>query len=142
MFEPADGGSPREDTRPGFGFSLLELLIVLAVIAVVAAIAVPVYRDYVGTARDAALVRQIAMLEVFQEDVKLRTGAYGTGVYDPANGVTSLVDAIDWRPSRDDGVAFEVTADGGTTWTATATDATGRRVCRVFPGATPCPTAG
>ena len=108
-------------------------------IAVVAAIAVPVYRDYVGTARDAALARQIATLEVFQEDVKLRTGAYGTGVYDPANGVTTLTDAIDWRPSRHDGVVYAVTADAGNTWTATATDAVGRSICRVFPGGTPCP---
>ena len=44
---------------PSTGFSLLELLIVLAIIAVVAAIAVPIYRDYVATARDAALVRQV-----------------------------------------------------------------------------------
>ena len=136
MFECRVG---RKDARSAFGFSLLELLITLAVIAVVAALAVPVYRDYIGTARDAALVRQITTLEVFQEDVKLRTGAYGAGVYDPANGVTSLTDAIDWRPSGDDGIAYEVTADGGTTWTATAVDATGRSICRVYPGATPCP---
>ena len=124
--------------RPPWGFSLLELLIVLVVIAVVAAIAVPAYRDYVGTARDAALVRQVTTMEVFQEDYKLRTGAYGAGRYDAANGIATLTDAIDWKPSSDDGVVYEVTVNGGGSWTARATDSTGRTICRVFPGGRPC----
>ena len=124
--------------RPPTGFSLLELLIVLAVIAVVAAIAVPAYRDYVGTARDAALVRQVTTIEVFQEDHKLRTGIYGAGRYDAANGIAPLTDAIDWKPSSDDGVVYDVTANGGESWTARVTDSTGRTICRVFPGGRPC----
>lgn len=124
--------------RPPTGFSLLELLIVLAVIAVVAAIAVPAYRDYVGTARDAALVRQVTTIEVFQEDHKLRTGIYGAGRYDAANGIATLTDAIDWKPSSDDGVVYDVTANGGESWTARVTDSTGRTICRVFPGGRPC----
>lgn len=123
---------------PSAGFSLLELLIVLAIIAVVAAIAVPIYRDYVGTARDAALVRRVTTIEVFQEDYKLRTGAYGAGRYDAAGGVATLTDAIDWKPSSDDGVVYEVTSNRGESWTARATDSTGRTVCRVFPGGRPC----
>ena len=126
------------ERRPWTGFSLLELLITLAVIAVVAAIAVPVYRDYVGTARDATLVRQVTTIEVFQEDYKLRTGSYGAGRYDAANGVATLTTAIDWKPSSDDGVVYEVTANGGDSWTATATDSAGRTICRVFPGGKPC----
>lgn len=128
----------RTERRPATGFSLLELLIVLAIIAVVAAIAVPIYRDYVGTARDAALVRQVATIEVFQEDYKLRTGTYGAGRYDAASGVATLTDAIDWKPSSDDGSVYEVTANGGDNWTASATDSTGRTICRVFPGGRPC----
>ena len=120
------------------GFSLLELLVAIAIVAVVAAIAVPVYRDYVATARDAALVRQLATIEIFQEDFKLRTGAYGAGAYDAANGVTSLTDAIHWQPSRDDGVVYTVTANGADTWTAMATDPTGRTICREFPAGIPC----
>ncbi len=120
------------------GFSLLELLIALALIAVIAAIAVPVYRDYIGTARDAALVRQLTAMEVFQEDRKLRTGAYGVGTYDAAKGIATLATAIGWRPSSDDGVVYVVTAKAGESWTATATDSTGRAICRVFPGGRPC----
>ena len=120
------------------GFSLLELLIALAVVAVIASLAVPAYREYVATARDAVLARQVATLEVFQEDFKLRTGSYGAGHYDAANGIDTLTSAIDWQPSSDDGIVFEVTADRGESWTARATDSTGRTVCRVFPGARPC----
>lgn len=130
------GGQQEDRTPPGF--SLLEVLIALAVVAVVAAVAVPAYRNYVATARDAALVRQLATIEIFQEDFKLRTGAYGGGIYDAANGVTSLTAAIDWKPSSDDGVAYTVTANGAETWTATATDATGWTICREFPGGSPC----
>lgn len=128
----------RTGRRPPTGFSLLELLIVLAIIAVVAAIAVPIYRDYVATARDAALVRQVTTIEVFQEDHKLRTGTYGAGSYDAANGIATLTAAIDWKPSSDDGVVYEVTASRGETWTARATDSAGRTICRVFPGGRPC----
>lgn len=116
----------------------MELLIAVAVIAVIAAVAVPVYRDYVATARDAALVRRVTTIEVFQEDFKLRTGTYGDGLYDAANGIVTLTTAIDWKPSSDDGVVYEVTANRGESWTARATDSTGRTICRVFPGGRPC----
>ena len=122
----------------GSGFSLLELLIAVAVIVVIAAIAVPAYRDYVATARDAALVRQVTTMVVFQEDLKLRTGRYGAGVHDTANGISTLAEAIDWRPSANDDVVYEVSADGGDSWTVTATDASGRRICRVFPDGKSC----
>ena len=128
----------RTGRPPATGFSLLELLVVLAIIAVVASIAVPIYRDYVATARDAALVRQVTTIEVFQEDYKLRTGSYGAGRYDAVNGVATLTTAIDWQPSSDDGVVYEVTANGGESWAARATDSAGRTVCRVFPGGRPC----
>lgn len=138
MFEKADRGAGGRTGRADPGFSLLELLIALAVIAVVTAIAVPVYRDYIATARDAALVRQVTTIEVFQEDFKLRTGNYGAGSYDAANGIATLTAAIDWKPSSDDGIVYAVTVIGGESWTATATDSTGRSICRVFPGGRPC----
>ena len=122
----------------GSGFSLLELLIALAVIVVIAAIAVPAYRGHVATARDAALVRQVTTMVVFQEDRKLRTGRYGAGVHDTANGISTLAEAIDWMPSGEGDVVYEVAANGGDSWTVTATDASGRRICRVFPGGKSC----
>lgn len=129
-------------SRPGesaarTGFSLLELLIAVVVIAVIAAIGIPMYRGYVATARDGVMVNQMTSMSVFQEDTRMRTGAYGAGDYDAAKGITTLEDAIGWAPSGDDGIVFSVTASG-TSWTVTATDASGRVLCRVFPAGDPC----
>ena len=120
------------------GFSLLELLVVVALIVVVAAIGMPIYQDYVATARDGALIAQMRSMSVFQEDVKLRTGSYGAGTFDAGRGIATLTDAIGWEPSGEAGAVFVVTVDGGASWTVTATDPAGRRVCRTFPAGTPC----
>lgn len=121
------------------GFSLMELLVVVAVIAALTAIAVPAYRAHVTTARDSALLNAMTTMSVFQEDFKLRTGAYGTGRFDAAAGDTTLTDAIGWRPSAPDGTVFVVTAAGDASWSVTATSASGRRLCRIFPSRKPCP---
>lgn len=126
-------------TRRRRGFSLVELLVVVAVIAALTAIAVPAYRAHVATARDSALLNAMTTMAVFQEDFKLRTGTYGSGRFDAAAGDTTLTDAIGWRPSAPDGTVFVVTAAGDASWSVTATSATGRRLCRVFPSRKPCP---
>ena len=121
-------------------FSLVELLVAVAVVALLAAIAVPVYRGYTATARDSVLLNQVNSMVVFQEDTRLRTGRYGAGEYDGARGVNTLRTAIGWAPARDDGRTYAVTADAGRSWTVTATDPSGRRLCRVFPADEECPT--
>ena len=119
------------------GFSVMELLVAVAIAGIVAALAVPIYRGYVATAREGALGRQLATLALFQEDARLRTGAYGAGVWDPAAHDDSLADATGWRPETDDGAVFRVTADAAS-WTVNATDASGHSICRVYPAGTPC----
>ena len=121
------------------GFTLVELLVAVVVVALLAAIAVPVYRDYTATSRDSVLLNQINAMAVFQEDTRLRTGRYGAGEYDGARGVNTLRTSIGWAPAADDGRTYAVTADAGTSWTVTATDASGRSLCRVFPGGEECP---
>ena len=120
------------------GFSLLELLVVMALLVAIVAIAVPAYRGYVATARDGALLQRLLALRVFQEDVRLRTGSYGSGRYDAAAGVATLSTAIGWEPSGDEDVVYTVTANGGTSWTGTVRDAGGQALCRVFPDNRPC----
>ena len=137
MFTP----SPRKTTRMPprrRGFSLLELLVVMALLVAIVAIAVPAYRGYVATARDGALLQRLLALRVFQEDVRLRTGSYGSGRYDAAAGVATLNTAIGWEPNGDEDVVYTVTANGGTSWTGTVRDAGGQALCRVFPGNRPC----
>ena len=123
----------------GAGFSLLELLIAVAAIVVIAAIGIPVYRGYVDTAQESTLTNQITALAVFQEDTRLRTGAYGAGTFDRANGVDTLSAAIGWQPAANDDTVYVVTANGGTSWTVTARASAGPALCRVFPAATVCP---
>lgn len=120
------------------GFSLLELLVAVAVIAAVAAIAIPAYRGYVATARDGALLNRMTSMAVFQEETRLRTGVYGAGVYDAANGIVTLKTAIGWQPGED-ATTYQVVANGAASWTVTATDASGRALCRVFPSNEACP---
>ena len=135
----AQHGALGPNRRAPAGFSLLELLIVVVIVAIVTAIGIPLYRGHAATARDAALVERMTTMTVFQEDVRLRTGTYGSGVYDAASNIDTLATAIGWRPSADDGTVYSVTADGGTSWTVTATDANGRQLCRIFPAGEPCP---
>ena len=135
MGQPLTRG--RRRARSVAGLSLLELLVALAIAGIVAAAAVPIYHGYMTTAREGALGRQIATLALFQEDARLRTGAYGTGVWDAGAADDSLADAIGWRPEPDDGAVFRVTADA-TTWTVNATHASGLTICRVYPAGTPC----
>ena len=125
-------------TRTRTGFSLLELLVAVTIVAVLVGVAVPVYRNYIDTARDATLLKQMAAMAVFQEDLKLRTGNYGAGVYDANAGIATLSEAIGWKPSGADGVAYRVTATRGETWTVTATAQDGREICRIFPAGTRC----
>ena len=124
-------------------FSLLELVVVVALVVVVTSIALTAYRGHVSTARDAALVNAMRSMSIFQEDAKLRTGAYGSGRYDLAKGDTTLTDSIGWRPRSDDGAVYMVTASvgagGAASWRVTATSADGRRLCFVFPSGRRCP---
>ena len=120
------------------GFSLVELMVALAVMGIVAAVAVPLYRGYVESAATGALVNSVTTMEVFQEDVMLRTGSYADGIYDARAGDTSLADATGWRPRADTGAVFVVDAATASSYRVTATDPEGRRVCRIMPARTPC----
>ena len=119
------------------GFSLLELLIAVAVIVAIAAIGMPIYRGYVATAQESALTNRMTAMAVFQEDTRLRTGTYGAGAFDRANSINTLTAAIGWQPSDGDETAYVVTANGGVSWTVTASSG-GLTLCRVFPADTLC----
>ena len=120
------------------GFTLVEVMITVAILATVAAIGIPIYSNYIETAQTGALVNNIATMEVFEEDVMLRTGAYVGGTFDVAGGDTSLATNLGWQPQVDDGTVYVVDATAVTTYQVTATDDQGTTVCRIMPARTVC----
>ena len=129
-------GGPLTTRRNG-GITLIELMIAIAILATVAAIAVPAYRDYVEAAAVGVLAAEIATMEPFQQDTRLRTGSYGIGTWDFATDDTSLTDATGWAPRGPDGATYVVLADEAG-YRVTATDPEGRSVCRIMPARRPC----
>jgi len=110
------------------GFTLLELMIAVGIIAVLAGVGIPQYRDYITTSREAKLMNNIATIEVFQEDHRLRTGAYETA----AGNVVAITAAIGWEPQTADGITYALGASG-TGYSVTATDTQGLSVCMIYP---------
>jgi len=115
------------------GFTLLELMIAVAIIAVLAGVGIPQYRDYIQTSREAKLMNNIATIEVFQEDYRLRNGAYETS----AGNLTAITAAIGWEPQTVDGTQYVLGATGAG-YSITATDSQGLSVCMSYPDKTRC----
>lgn len=121
--------------RAPAGFSLVELMMVVAVIAIISAIALPLYNDYIATAREATLVNNISTIEVFQEDFRMRTGAYLTVAADAA----AIEAAIDWEADGDEvGTTYSIAAGPGGSYEVTATSPDGTAVCLRLPDGVRC----
>ena len=120
--------------RRSRGFSLIELMVVVAVLAIISAIAVPAYTNYIQTSREGVLLNNIATIEVFQEDFRLRNGAYAVNLAD----VAAIEAAIDWAPQTNDGTTYSIANGDGTTYSVTATNPEGTSICMVFPAKTRC----
>lgn len=138
MGVPVDGKVAPSRAWAFAGFSLVELMVSIAILGIIAAISVPLYRGYVESAAKGALINNVVTMEVFQEDVMLRTGAYAEGTYDARAGETSLTDAIGWQPRADTGTVYVVEAATASSYRVRATDAQGRSVCQIMPARTPC----
>ena len=118
------------------GFTLIELMIVVGIIAVISAIALPFYTDYIRTSRQATLINNIATVEVFQEDFRLRNGAYQPGVFNAGSDADLLV--LGWAPQSDDGTVYTIVLAGGS-YRVTATSPDGMTICRQLPEKIDCP---
>jgi type IV pilus assembly protein PilE len=117
------------------GFSLIELMIAVAIIAIIAAVALPMYNGYVATSREAVLVTNISSIEIFQEDRRLRTGAYLTN----AANAAAIEAAIDWVPEGDaPGTTYSIAPGAGGTYQVTATAPDGTVVCLRLPDGVRC----
>jgi type IV pilus assembly protein PilE len=96
------------------GYTLVELMITAAVIAMLAAIAIPTYNGYIDTSKHAAALTNAEILQPFVDNYYYENGTYLVGTYDPGGDVTTLPDALGWRPDGDnDQFKYDIAACGG-----------------------------
>ena len=117
------------------GFTLMELMVALAIMAILAAITVPLYRDYIETSQEGVLVSNMSTIEVFQEDFRLRNGAYAVNLADKA----AIEAAVGWTPRDSAEYTYSIADSDGTFYRLTGVDGEGNTVCLQFPDKTPCP---
>ena len=106
----------------------------LAIVGGLVSLAVPLYRGYVETAKEGALVSNIATLALFQEDHRLQRGNYLL----EAASTAEITAAIGWRPGASDHAAYRITDGGGGAYQVTALDPDGTSVCLRMPQRVRC----
>lgn len=96
------------------GVTLIELMIATAVLFIVAGLAASVYRDYLSTVRQEALMTRVEGFRMFQDNWRIDNGTFAAGTYE--SGGTNDFAGIGYRvPGDNDGITMEVDAcDGGT----------------------------
>ncbi len=119
---------------PAAGFTLLELMVAVAIVALIAAVAIPAYDGYIRTSQEGALVASIGTMEVFQEEQRLRTGAYLRTAAD----IEAISAAIGWRPRSEGGATFSIAPGGGESYRVTAVSPDGASVCMELPARIRC----
>ena len=96
--------------RISIGFTLIELMITVAVISIITAVALPLYREYMESARRSALNDNIQTIRLMQEERRIDLGQYVEGAYDPRPGGARTLNArLGWEPRKNrDVVEYEV----------------------------------
>ena len=116
------------------GFTLTELMVSIGIVTILAAFALPAYQDYVATSERGVLVTNMATIEVFQEDFRLRTGSYAINLADKA----AITAAIGWDPQDDGTIAYSIADGDGSTYRLTGSS-DGVTICLEYPAKVACP---
>ena len=117
------------------GFTLMELMVAMAILAILGAISVPLYRNYIQTSQEGVLINNMATIEVFQEDFRLRNGSYAVDLADKA----AIEAAVGWNPRDAAEYTYSIANSDGTFYRLTGVDGEGNTICMQFPDKIPCP---
>ncbi|MDG2072163.1 MAG: prepilin-type N-terminal cleavage/methylation domain-containing protein [Pseudomonadales bacterium] len=94
------------------GVTLIELMIAVAILGIITVIALPMYNDYIVTARASVMVSNIQSILLFQEERRLDRGVYVEGTYSPAVPTLGLAASLNWTPNTDaDLITFVAVCD-------------------------------
>jgi len=89
--------------RQSRGYTLIELMMVVGILAIISAIAIPSYRGYLSSTRDATTRSNIEPLRLAEEDNWLDTGTYVAGDWKADGSSRTLENApLNWAPDGDE----------------------------------------
>lgn len=118
------------------GFSLIELMVAAGVMAIISAIAIPLYTDYIETARLGVMSTNIETIRLFEEDYRLSEGTYIAATYNPADPDAGggLKAVLGWEPrTEQDTITYVVDNVSANGFRVTATSSAGDTIVKTYP---------
>jgi type IV pilus assembly protein PilA len=105
------------------GVTLIELMIVVAILGVISAIAIPIYSDYIETAKKTAMQVNIRNIVFLMDGYARDEGSYPREPLDPTTYLQgdALLAELRWAKSANDSVSYTVTNVTTTGYLVTAT---------------------